>query len=49
MDSKYTSAAEKAVASLSRDQLLDLGVGADFWRTKAYPEHIDLSSFITRY
>ena len=26
------------MASLSRDQLLDLGVGADFWRTKSYPE-----------
>lgn len=38
MDSKYMSAAEKAVAKLDRDQLLDLGVGADFWRTRAYPE-----------
>lgn len=38
MDSEYSSAAEKAVASLSRDQLLGLGVGADFWRTKSYPE-----------
>lgn len=38
MDSKCTDAAEKGVAKLSREQLLDLGVGADFWRTRAYPE-----------
>lgn len=38
MDSKYTRAAEKAVGALSEEQLVDLGVGADFWRTKAYLE-----------
>lgn len=38
MDARYADAAEKIVAKLDRDRLLDLGVGADFWHTRAYPE-----------
>ena len=30
MDARYADAAEKIVAKLDRDRLLDLGVGADF-------------------
>lgn len=38
MDPTYAAAAEKIVAKLDRDRLLDLGVGADFWHTRACPE-----------
>lgn len=38
MDPRHEAAAQRCVARLDRNQLLDLGVGADFWRTRAYPE-----------